>query len=228
MGSNTLKMKIVVLGSPGVGKGTYTQDLTKIFNVPHISTGALFREHIKGQTELGKEAKEHIDAGRLVPDELTNDLVKERISREDCQNGFIFDGYPRNIPQAEAFAKITDLDLVINFKADKEVIIERLSGRRTCSSCGWIFHLKNIPSRVEGVCDKCGGKLIQRSDEMPEVIKERLVVYEKETAPLINYYKEKNLLKEITVNEDYGSHKELIQKRIVDVINSIKTSEVNL
>jgi len=215
-------MKLVVLGSPGVGKGTYTQDLTKILNVPHISTGALFREHIGKQTELGKKAKEHIDAGQLVPDELTNDLVKERISREDCQNGFIFDGYPRNIPQAESFAKITDLDLVINFKADKEVIIERLSGRRTCSSCGWIFHLKNLPPKVEGICDKCGGKLIQRSDEMPEVIEKRLIVYEKETAPLIDYYKEKNLLKEITINEDYGSHKELIQERIMKVINSIK------
>ena len=167
-------MKIIALGSPGVGKGTYAAEITKKYNVLSISTGDLFRENIKNETELGKKAKEIIDSGKLVPDEVTIGMMKERLGREDTPNGFILDGFPRTIPQAEALSEFSEIDLVLNFKADKEVIMQRLTGRRTCSNCAAIFHVVNIPPKQEGVCDKCGGKLVQRSDELPEVIEERL------------------------------------------------------
>ncbi|MBT4651656.1 adenylate kinase [Candidatus Woesearchaeota archaeon] len=213
-------MKIIALGSPGVGKGTYAAEITKKYNVLSISTGDLFRENIKNETELGKKAKEIIDSGKLVPDEVTIGMMKERLGREDTPNGFILDGFPRTIPQAEALSEFSEIDLVLNFKADKEVIMQRLTGRRTCSNCAAIFHVVNIPPKQEGVCDKCGGKLVQRSDELPEVIEERLKVYEEQTAPLIGYYQEKGLLKEVTVNEDFGKHKEEILDRIFKVIES--------
>ncbi len=214
-------MKIIVLGSPGVGKGTYTQELVKEYNLLHISTGDIFRKNIKEQTELGKKADEYISQGRLVPDEVTIGMVKERLSEEDCQSGFILDGFPRTIAQAEALQGITDIDLVIHFMADEEVIIERLGGRLTCRKCGRIFHKKNIPPKVEGVCDSCGGELYTRADDNPESIKERLRVYEQQTAPLIEFYKEKGLLREIMVNEDFGTHGKEIMGKIMKVIGGV-------
>ncbi|PIN76361.1 adenylate kinase [Candidatus Woesearchaeota archaeon CG10_big_fil_rev_8_21_14_0_10_36_11] len=211
-------MKLVVLGSPGVGKGTYTQELVQKYGLLHISSGDLFRENLKNETELGIRAKSFMDAGQLVPDEVTIGMVKERLSRDDANDNFILDGFPRTIVQAEALGIVTPLDLVINFKADREVIIGRLSGRIICRKSGHIYHLKNIKPQREGICDIDGSELYQRDDDKPEAIEKRLVVYEEQTSPLIDFYKEKGILREITVNEDFGTHKEEIMNRIYKVI----------
>lgn len=208
-------MKIVLLGSPGVGKGTYATAIKDILKIPHISTGDLFRENRKNNTELGKKAQEYMDKGDLVPDEITIEMLKERIANE---TGFLLDGFPRTIPQAEALDQITKIDLALNFTADHDIIIQRLSGRRICKKCGAIFHLQNIIPKVENICDHCGGELYQRPDEKPEVIKERLKVYQEKTAPLIDYYQNKGILKTVQVNEDFSTHKEEIIKRIMDAI----------
>ena len=211
-------MKIIALGSPGVGKGTYAKEIVKKYNVITISSGDLFRENIKNETELGLKAKELIDAGKLVPDEITIGMMKDRLSREDTHRGYVLDGFPRTIPQAEALSEFADIDLAINFKADKEIIMQRLTGRRTCKKCQATFHMVNLPPKVEGVCDKCGGELVQRSDELPEVIEERLRVYEEQTAPLIDYYKEKGILREVTINEDMGKYRDVILEKIFKVM----------
>ncbi len=223
-------MKLVVLGSPGVGKGTYTQDLVQICNLIHISSGDLFRENLKNNTPLGQKAKAFIDKGELVPDEITIGMVKDRLikikenlTKPNSAKGFILDGFPRTVPQAEALSKVTNLDLVINFKADDEIIVSRLSGRIICRKCGRIYHLKNLRPKKAGVCDICGGELYQRDDDKPEAVRKRLADYHAQSAPLIAYYKKKSLLKEIIVNEDYGTHKEIIQKRILSVINTVKS-----
>lgn len=215
-------MKLVVLGSPGVGKGTYAQELVKELKIPHVSSGVIFRENIEKKTRLGKKAEQYISAGRLVPDELTISLIERRLKEKECQEGFILDGFPRTIAQAEALGQMAKIDLVINFKADRAVIIDRLSGRRTCRSCNWIYHIKNIPSKVEGKCDHCGGELFQRPDDIPEAIETRLDTYEKETAPLVDYYRKKGILKEVIINEEFGKYREVIMERIKKVINSIK------
>ena len=213
-------MKIIALGSPGVGKGTYAKLIVEKYGIITISSGDLFRENIKNETELGKKAKELIDAGHLVPDEITIEMMKERLSREDTQKGFVLDGFPRTIPQAEALAEFVEVDMAINFKADKEIIMQRLTGRRTCKKCAATFHMVNLPPQVEGVCDKCEGELIQRSDELPEVIEERLKVYEEQTAPLIDYYKEKGLLRELTINEEMGKYKDQIMEKVFTAIDN--------
>jgi adenylate kinase len=212
-------LKIIALGSPGVGKGTYAVEITSKYGVLHISSGDIFRENIKNETELGLKAKSFIEKGELVSDDVTIEMMKERLSREDArEKGFYLDGFPRTIPQAEALAVDVPVDMVINYKADPEVIIQRLSGRRVCKKCGAIFHVTNLPPAVEGVCDKCGGEIYQRADDNPESIKERLKVYEEKTKPLINYYQEKGLLREVTVNEDFGSHKDEILAKIFKLI----------
>ncbi len=217
-------MKIIALGSPGVGKGTYAVELVKKYGLMHISSGDLFRENIKNQTPLGIIAKKHIDQGHLVSDEVTIGMVKSKLAGLQSKEGnndkisYLLDGFPRTIPQAEALSQFSEVDLVINFKAGHKVIIQRLSGRRICRKCGAIFHVQNLPPRIEGVCDKCGGELYQRDDDKPEAIKERLVVYEKQTKPLIEYYHQKGLLREVTVNEDFSTHKEQIMNRIYAVI----------
>lgn len=207
-------MKIVVLGSPGVGKGTYIQALIKELNLVHISTGDLFRDNIKAKTELGKKAAEYISKGNLVPDEITIGMVKERLSQPDCRKGFILDGFPRTVGQAEALKDLAFLDVVLCFKADQEVILQRLGGRITCRNCGKIYHKLNLPPREEGICDACGGELYQRPDDVPEAIKNRLDVYEKQTAFLVDYYQKKKLLRELLINEDFSTHSREILERI--------------
>jgi adenylate kinase len=181
-------MNIIALGAPGVGKGTYTTMMAEAFHLPHISTGDMFRENIKSGTPVGKKAREYMDKGQLVPDEIVIEMLKGTIRQEDCKKGFILDGFPRTIPQADALKGIAKIDVVLNFVAPDQVILDRLSGRRVCRKCGAIFHIRNIPPKKEGICDICKGELYQRDDDKEEVIRKRLVEYETKTAPLINYY----------------------------------------
>ena len=191
-------MNLIFLGPPGVGKGTVAKRLWGKNGIPQISTGDLLRAAVKEGTGLGKKAKGYMDAGKLVPDDLVIDLLKQRISRDDCKNGFVLDGFPRTIPQAEALDKSNVvIGKVLNFKAKENTVIERISGRRTCKKCGAIYHVKNIPPKVEGICDKCGGELFQRDDDKIEAVRKRLEVYKEQTAPLIDYYKKKKILIDI-------------------------------
>jgi len=190
-------MNIVILGPPAVGKGTYAGFLSKKYNIPKISVGDLFRRAIKDETELGKKIKDYVSSGDLVPDEIVIELVKNRLEEDDCKGGFLLDGYPRTVPQAEAMGKFKKIDAALNFVAPDEVIMSRIGGRRTCSKCGAIYHVKNVPPKVEGICDRCGGRLIQRSDEKPQVIKNRLVVYRKKTKPVVDYLRKQGLLFDI-------------------------------
>lgn len=195
-------MNIILLGAPGAGKGTIALQMKDRYKLPHISTGDIFRENIKNNTELGKLAKSYIDKGALVPDDVTTNLIVDRLTHDDCKKGFILDGFPRNNAQAksldEAFEKSGNkIDLVILVDATDEQIADRLSGRRVCENCGHIYHIVNIPPKVEGVCDKCGGKLIQRKDDSKEVIQDRLKTYHEITKPLIDYYSKENILKSV-------------------------------
>ena len=191
-----------MLGAPGAGKGTQAKKIAEKYTIPHISTGDIFRENIKNGTELGKKAKEYMDAGNLVPDELVCDLVVDRLKQDDCKNGYILDGFPRTIPQAEALtaalAKDDDaIDYALEIFLEDQAIIDRMSGRRVCKSCGATYHVVNIPPKTEGVCDECDGELIVRDDDAPETVKKRLDVYHEQTAPLIDYYKKQGILKVI-------------------------------
>ena len=190
-------MNIVFLGPPGIGKGTAAAKLGKKLGIPHISTGDMLRENVAEKTKLGIEAKSYMDKGLLVPDEVVIEMMEERLKKNDCKNGFILDGFPRTINQAEKIAKVTNIDKVVNIQASDEIIIDRLSQRRVCSKCGFIYHLVYIKPKKEGICDKCGSKLYQREDDRTEAIKERLKVYRKETEPLIAYYKEKGILADV-------------------------------
>jgi adenylate kinase len=205
-------LNIVLLGPPGVGKGTYAGILSKKYNIPHISTGQMFRDAIKEGSELGRKVEGFISKGDLVPDEITIEVVKVRLKEKDCNKGFLLDGFPRTIPQAEALEKIRKIDKVLNFVASDETITERLSWRRTCKKCGAIYHLKNIPPKVEGICDKCGGELYQRSDETPAAIKVRMKEYNRKTKPLIDFYKKKKLLANIDANYPYEKIDKIISQ----------------
>jgi adenylate kinase len=193
-------MNIVALGQPGVGKGTCIDILVEKYKIPHISTGNMFREEIKKNTEFGRKVSSFVNNGELVPDELTISMLKKRLNEKDCKNGFFLDGFPRTIPQAEALEKIVKIDKVLNFVASEEIIIDRLSGRRTCRKCGATYHIRNVPPKVEGICDKCGGELYQRKDDMPEVIRIRNKEYLKKTKPLIDFYIKRGLLVNIDAN----------------------------
>jgi len=193
---------IVILGPPGVGKGTYAEFLSKKYGIPKISVGDLFRSAIKNRTELGKRIENYVSSGELVPDETVIELVKNRLEEPDCKNGFLLDGYPRTVPQAEAIMKFKKIDAALNFVAPDEVIMERIGGRRTCRNCGAIYHIKNVPPTIEGICDRCSGRLVQRSDEKPEVIKNRLVVYREKTKPVADYLRKKGLLVDIDAHYD--------------------------
>ncbi len=180
-------MKLIFLGPPGAGKGTLAGLVSKEYSIPQISTGDIFRDAIKRETELGKKVKEIVGRGDLVPDELTVSLVRERLAQPDAQKGYILDGFPRTIPQAEALGTFQKLDAVVDFAIDDALVIERLSGREICKNCGAIYHVKNMPSKVKGVCDKCGGPTYTRPDDSLESITNRLEVYRKQTEPLIAF-----------------------------------------
>ena len=192
-------MKIIMLGAPGAGKGTQAKKIAAKYGIPHISTGDIFRANIKNGTELGKKAKTYMDQGMLVPDDLTVDLVTDRIHKDDCKNGYVLDGFPRTIPQAEALDKALSamnekLDHAIEVNVPDENIVKRMSGRRACLNCGATYHVVHAPTKVENICDMCGGELILRDDDKPETVLKRLGIYHNQTKPLIDYYKEEGIL----------------------------------
>lgn len=195
-------MKIIMLGAPGAGKGTQAKKIAEKYSIPHISTGDIFRANIKNGTELGRKAKEYMDQGLLVPDELTCDLVVDRIGQEDCANGYILDGFPRTIPQAEALTAAlskmgTSIDYAIDVDVPDDNIVNRMSGRRACVGCGATYHLVFNAPKKEGICDVCGEKLILRDDDQPETVQKRLTVYHDQTQPLLDYYRAAGVLKTV-------------------------------
>ena len=195
-------MKIVMLGAPGAGKGTQAKMIAEKYTIPHISTGDIFRANIKEGTPLGLEAKSYMDQGKLVPDELTVKILLDRVAKDDCKNGYVLDGFPRTIPQAnvlkEALAKQNDkIDFAINVDVPDENIVRRMSGRRACVTCGATYHIEHVPPKTDGVCDKCGSALILRDDDKPDTVLNRLKVYHDQTQPLIDFYNNEGILKEV-------------------------------
>ena len=195
-------MKIIMLGAPGAGKGTQAQMIADKYEIPHISTGDIFRENVKNGTELGMEAKKYMDQGALVPDELTVKILLDRVAKDDCKNGYVLDGFPRTIPQAEVLDNALNeigekIDFAINVNVPDENIIRRMSGRRACLSCGATYHIEHVPPKKEGICDRCGKELVLRDDDKEETVKNRLDVYHKQTQPLIDFYTKKGVLKTV-------------------------------
>lgn len=212
-------MKIIMLGAPGAGKGTQAKKIAEKYSIPHISTGDIFRANIKNNTELGKKAKTYMDKGELVPDELVVDLIMDRFKDADCANGYVLDGFPRTIPQAEALDKALAanneaVDFAINVEVPDENIINRMSGRRACVGCGATYHIQFNAPKVEGVCDTCGEKLILRDDDKPETVKNRLSVYHEQTQPLIDYYTTQGVLKTVDGTRDLNE----VFQEIVDIL----------
>lgn len=200
-------MKIIMLGAPGAGKGTQAKLIAEEYRIPHISTGDMFRMNIKNGTELGMEAKGYMDQGLLVPDELTVRILLDRVADEDCKDGYVLDGFPRTIPQAEvledALNKLGDqIDYAINVEVPDENIIRRMAGRRACSSCGATYHIEHIPPKKEGICDACGEPLVLRDDDKPETVEKRLRVYQEQTQPLIDFYSAKGVLRSVDGTQD--------------------------
>lgn len=215
-------MKIIMLGAPGAGKGSQASRIAKEYQLPHISTGDIFRANLKEETELGKRAKSFMDKGELVPDDITIAMLLDRIHKEDCKNGYILDGFPRTIPQAEALKealakKDEKIDLALDVEASDELIIKRMAGRRTCPACGAIYHIVTLPPKTDGICDRCGADLIQRKDDNEETVKNRLKIYHEVTEPLISYYKKEGILEEIDGAEEldkvFEKVKRIIHKR---------------
>ncbi len=198
---------IILLGAPGAGKGTNAKKITSEYHLPHISTGDMFREALRDETELGKLAKSYMDKGLLVPDEVTISLVKERLSKDDCKDGFLLDGFPRNLKQAEALEEIgkeinRPINYVIDINVPEEILKDRITGRRVCKKCGAPYHIKTLKPKVDGVCDICGGELMQRKDDNEEALKVRLDEYHHQTEPLINYYSKKGILHTVDGSKD--------------------------
>ena len=215
-------MRLVFLGAPGVGKGTQGDRVTAQFGWPKISTGDLLREAVKNQTALGLEAKKNMDAGKLVPDSVVINMVRSKLAESLCQNGFILDGFPRTVPQAEELGRMLSdggltLDRVVNFRVSRQDIVARLSGRRSCPNCQSVFHLEFAPPKVNGRCDRCGNALIQRNDDKPETIEARLTVYDEQTAPLIAYYESKQVLSHLNGSGDMGQ----VYDRLVTVLRGL-------
>lgn len=212
-------MKIIMLGAPGAGKGTQAKKIADKYGIPHISTGDIFRANIKNGTELGKKAKTYMDQGLLVPDELVVDLVVDRVNQDDCADGYVLDGFPRTIPQAEALDKALlemgqKMDYAINVEVPDDNIVNRMSGRRACVDCGATYHIVYAPTEKEGVCDKCGGSLVLRDDDKPETVLKRLGVYHEQTQPLIDYYTQSGILKEVDGTIDIND----VFAAIVDIL----------
>ena len=200
-------MKIIMLGAPGAGKGTQAKKIAEKYQIPHISTGDIFRSNIKEGTELGMKAKSYMDQGALVPDEITIGMLLDRIQKEDCQNGYVLDGFPRTIPQAESLTKGLKnmgqkVDFAVNVDVPDENIVNRMSGRRACLSCGATYHIVYNPPKQEGICDVCQKELVLRDDDKPETVQKRLAVYHEQTQPLIDYYKEAGVLAEVDGTQD--------------------------
>ena len=192
-------MNIIFFGAPGAGKGTQAEIVSKRLNIPTISTGNIIREAIKNATEMGESAKKYIEAGKLVPDDVVIGIIKDRLDESDCKNGFILDGFPRTIPQAQALENMgVKIDVVLNIEVSDDDIVTRMSGRRTCPKCGATYHVEFQPPKTAGICDKCGGELYQRDDDKEDTVVKRLKEYEEKTQPLVDYYKKQNILK--TVN----------------------------
>lgn len=213
-------MRVVFLGAPGVGKGTQAEMVSAKLNIPKISTGDLLRAGVAQQTALGLEAKQYMDRGDLVPDDVVIGLVAEKIESPECEKGFILDGFPRTVLQADSLAGILErhhwaLDRVVYFVIPREEVVKRLSGRRSCSRCSAVYHVDHVPPQQEGVCDECGAALVQRSDDTKETVESRLMVYEEQTSPLIAYYKEKQLLAEL----DGTGRVEEVQDRLLTVLS---------
>jgi adenylate kinase len=195
-------VRVILLGPPGAGKGTQAVRVSETFGIPHISTGDIFRENVRGDTELGREAKRYMDAGELVPDEVVVSMVGDRLAQADAAQGFCLDGFPRTVPQAQALEDLlverdAPLEVVVRFAVSEDEVVQRLTGRRTCSSCGKVFHVEHAPPETEGVCDACGGELIQREDDTEDVVLNRLEVYRKQTEPLEHFYWERGLLRDV-------------------------------
>ena len=215
-------MNIILMGPPGAGMGTQSERILEYVKIPHISTGDMFREAIKNQTDLGKIAQSYINAGNLVPDEVTIALVKERLSRDDCKDGYLLDGFPRTIPQAEALQVMAKeisrpVELVINITADKEELVKRISGRRVCPKCGNSYHVSFKLPKVDGICDACGSELVQRKDDTIESLNVRLDAYENQTKPLIDFYSNLGLCKEVNGLQDINDVFKDIQKILDEV-----------
>lgn len=214
-------MKIIMLGAPGAGKGTQAKKIAEKYQIPHISTGDIFRANIKGGTELGMKAKTFMDQGMLVPDEITIGMLMDRIKEADCVNGYVLDGFPRTIPQAEsltaALAGLGEaIDYAVNVDVPDEAIINRMAGRRACLACGATYHVEYNPPKTEGVCDVCGEKLVLREDDKPETVQKRLRVYHEQTQPLIDYYQKAGVLKEVDGTQDMN----VVFQNIVDILGA--------
>ena len=214
-------MKIIMLGAPGAGKGTQAKKIAAKYQIPHISTGDIFRANIKNGTELGNKAKEYMEKGLLVPDELTCDLVVDRIGQGDCKNGYVLDGFPRTIPQAEALKAALEkrgekMDFAIDVDVPDENIVRRMSGRRACLGCGSTYHIEHIPPKTEGICDVCGGKLVLRDDDAPETVQNRLKVYHEQTQPLLDFYGKEGILKTV----DGTLEMEAVFEKITEILGA--------
>ena len=214
-------MKIIMLGAPGAGKGTQAKKIAAKYEIPHISTGDIFRANIKNGTELGKKAKTYMDQGLLVPDELVVDLVVDRVNQEDCKNGYVLDGFPRTIPQAEALTDALEkmgqkMDYAIDVDVPDENIVRRMGGRRACVGCGATYHIEYAPTKKEGICDTCGGELILRDDDKPETVQKRLDVYHEQTQPLIEYYTKAGILRTVDGTVDIDD----VFQAIVDILGA--------
>lgn len=214
-------MKIIMLGAPGAGKGTQAKKIAEKYQIPHISTGDIFRSNIKGGTELGMKAKTFMDQGMLVPDEITIGMLMDRIKEADCVNGYVLDGFPRTIPQAESLTKALSglsesIDYAVNVDVPDENIVRRMSGRRACLACGATYHVQYNPPKTEGVCDACGEQLVLREDDKPETVQKRLSVYHDQTQPLIDYYKKAGVLREV----DGTQNMDTVFQNIVDILGA--------
>ena len=211
-------MKLVVFGPPSAGKGTQAQKLSKRYGIPQVATGDLLREQVAKKTPIGVKVKSYLDSGRLGPDDLIVQMIAERVSKPDCANGYLLDGFPRTMGQAKELEKMTDIDLVLNIVVDFEVLVERAVGRRICPKCAAVYHVKFNPPKKEGVCDKCGSQLIQRDDDKETTVRNRLKVYQEQTVPLVEYYRKKGKLVDI----DGSGGIDAVQAKMVSAIDRLK------